>query len=194
MPCRTGLHLRVSVVRASPARASNSFARSPQRPVRIDKIRAKNEEPGIRDFEANFLRLLEKMSNGCIVEINETGTAMRYKPGYLTGGDIEHDCSLSRGIGYLLEPVLLLGLFGKKPLRITLRGITNHTKDPSVDAFRTVTLPLLKNLGVADDFELRIGEAAACSHVLGIGGRATGGHDHGLPRESATVLHCSLGV
>ncbi len=42
--------------------------------LRIDEIRARDSVPGLRDYEASFLRLLEKISNGCIVEINETGT------------------------------------------------------------------------------------------------------------------------
>lgn len=41
--------------------------------MRIDEIRASDSDPGLRDFEANLLRLLEKVTNGCIVEINETG-------------------------------------------------------------------------------------------------------------------------
>lgn len=50
------------------------------RPIRIDEIRAKDENPGLRDFEANLLRLLEKMTNGCQVEINETGMAALSHP------------------------------------------------------------------------------------------------------------------
>ena len=43
------------------------------RAIRIDDIRANSETPGLRDFEACFLRLIEKVTNGCVVEINETG-------------------------------------------------------------------------------------------------------------------------
>jgi hypothetical protein len=43
------------------------------RPVRIDDIRADDQAPGLRTFEASLLRLIEKVSNGCVVEINETG-------------------------------------------------------------------------------------------------------------------------
>jgi RNA 3'-terminal phosphate cyclase-like protein len=42
--------------------------------IRISDIRVDDEKPGLRDFEASFLRLLEKLTNGCVVEINETGT------------------------------------------------------------------------------------------------------------------------
>ncbi|GFH09674.1 putative RNA 3'-terminal phosphate cyclase-like protein, partial [Haematococcus lacustris] len=43
------------------------------RAVRIDDIRVSDPNPGLRDFEASFLRLLEKLTNGCVVEISETG-------------------------------------------------------------------------------------------------------------------------
>jgi RNA 3'-terminal phosphate cyclase-like protein len=47
------------------------------RTIRIDGIRERDESPGLRDFEANLLRLVEKLTNGCIVEINETGAGRR---------------------------------------------------------------------------------------------------------------------
>jgi RNA 3'-terminal phosphate cyclase-like protein len=32
--------------------------------LRIDKIREKDESPGLQDFEASYLRLIEKLSDG----------------------------------------------------------------------------------------------------------------------------------
>lgn len=43
------------------------------RAIRIDEIRSQDQNPGLRDFEACLLRLIEKITNGCVVEINETG-------------------------------------------------------------------------------------------------------------------------
>lgn len=128
------------------------------KPIRIDNIRSQDENPGLRDYEASLLRLLEKLTNGCIIEINETGTSLRYKPGFIQGGSgLEHDCGTSRAMGYFLEPLCLLALFGRRPLSITLRGITNDAVDPGVDVWRTVTLPLLRHVtGSEDPFELRV--------------------------------------
>lgn len=67
------------------------------------------DAPGLRDFEASFLRLLDKITNGCQIEINDTGTKLRYKPGMIIGGsELEHDCGKSRGIGWFLEGLLML--------------------------------------------------------------------------------------
>lgn len=126
--------------------------------VRIEDIRADDTSLGLRNYEVSFLRLMEKVSDGCVVEINETGTKLRYKPGVLTGGkQLVHDCGLTRSVGYFLEPLIVLGLFGKKPLSITLKGITNDGKDPCVDTFRTTTFPMLKHFGIPlEDLELKI--------------------------------------
>lgn len=43
------------------------------RGIRIDDIRSDDAAPGIRDYEASLLRLIERISNGCLVEINPTG-------------------------------------------------------------------------------------------------------------------------
>ena len=61
--------------------------------MQIDDIRSSVQNPGLRDYEASLLRLIEKITNGCRVEINETGTRLRYRPGFVHGGlDLEHDC------------------------------------------------------------------------------------------------------
>ena len=56
------------------------------------------------------------------------GTKLKYKPGIVMGGkNLVHDCGVSRSIGYFLEPLLVLGLFGKKPLTIKLKGKSVHS-------------------------------------------------------------------
>lgn len=55
-----------------------------------------------------------------------------------------------------------------QPLSITLRGITNAAADPSVDVWRTVTLPLLRQAtGLSEGFELKIIKRGAEPLVCG---------------------------
>ena len=122
------------------------------RAVRIDGIRAGEEAVGLRDYEVSFLRLLELVSVGATISINETGTAVKYAPGTLTGGHplgLTHNCPVSRGVGYYLLPLLQLAPFMKTALTITLTGVTNHPLDVSVDLIRTVTLPLTRHFGLS---------------------------------------------
>ncbi|OIW20645.1 hypothetical protein TanjilG_18583 [Lupinus angustifolius] len=128
-------------------------------PILIEDIRTDETWPGLHKHEISLLRLFETVTDDCHVEINETGTKVKYKPGIIMGGRQHrpHDCGVTRSIGYFLEPLVVLGLFAKKPLTITLKGITNDSKDPSVDTFKSTALPILKRFGVpSEGLELKI--------------------------------------
>ncbi|KAJ4704882.1 RNA 3'-terminal phosphate cyclase-like protein [Melia azedarach] len=127
-------------------------------PILVEDIRAEDTWPGLRPREVSLLRLIEKVCDDCVVEINETGSKLKYKPGIVMGGkNLVHDCGVTRSIGYFLEPLILIGLFAKKPISVKLKGITNDSKDPCVDTFRSTTLPMLKRFGVpSEGLELKI--------------------------------------
>ncbi|KAJ3787435.1 18S rRNA biogenesis protein [Lentinula aff. detonsa] len=131
------------------------------KPVKIHGIRSEDKNPGLRDFEVSLLRLLERITNGTVIEISVTGTAILLKPGIIAGGPLVHDCPLSRSVGYFLEPVIMLAPFAKRPIQLTLRGITTDDNDLSADLIRTVTLPHLQLFGISDGLELRIKKRGA---------------------------------
>ncbi|CAK4290458.1 unnamed protein product [Aphanomyces euteiches] len=131
------------------------------RRIRIDNIRSESEEPGITEFEANFLRLLDSITNGSQIEINETGTVLKYTPGFIVGGTIEHDCGTKRAIGWFLEALVALAPFAKRPLVATLKGITNDDVDISVDNFKAVTLPLMKHFGFDEGVDFKVKKRGA---------------------------------
>jgi len=144
------------------------------RPLLIRNIRAEDiDAPGLRQYEASFLRLIDRMTNGSQIEINNTGTQLRFKPGILIGGEIEHTCPVeavqsasdredsstaSRSVGWFLEGILPLAPFGKAPLSVTFTGITDGTchVDPSIDYLKATVIPLMQHFGIgitdADDF------------------------------------------
>lgn len=125
--------------------------------VKIKNIRSKDDNPGLKDFEASVVRLLDKLTNGSNIIVSETGTSLLYHPGLLIGGKIEHDCDLQRSIGYFLEVIMCLAPFTKKPVHAVLRGITNDQVDPSVDMIKLSTLPVLKRfLGTDEGLELKV--------------------------------------
>ncbi|KFM57814.1 RNA 3'-terminal phosphate cyclase-like protein, partial [Stegodyphus mimosarum] len=127
------------------------------RPIVIRNIRDTSDEPGINDYEDSFLKLLDLLTDGSVIVVNETGTTVKYTPGILLGGKLQHNCCIQRSISYYLEPLLCLAPFCKKPLHITLRGITNDSMDPTVDAIKLSSLPVLKRFIIKDDdLEIKI--------------------------------------
>ena len=128
--------------------------------ISISEIRSDDEEPGMKDYEVSFVRLISQVTNGCEVAISETGTQINYRPGQIQGANIEFECK-GRSIGYFLEGLIYLLPFAKEKSRIVLKGITNEDRDMSVDTLRTVTLPLLEKFGINEGLSLKIKKRGA---------------------------------
>ena len=106
--------------------------------IRVDQIRSEDVHVGLRDYEINLLRLLEKVTNGSTIEISVTGerfmnevssrlgTSFLFHPGLMPGGSYTHTCHVGRSIGYYLELLIPLAPFCKKAFDITLHGITGE--------------------------------------------------------------------
>ncbi|KAL7479582.1 hypothetical protein ACHAW6_005309, partial [Cyclotella cf. meneghiniana] len=130
------------------------------RPLLLTNIRSDDlDAPGLHEHEASFLRLIDRMTNGTKIEINATGTQLRFKPGVLLGGTVEHHCPTGEGarsVSWYLEGIMPLAPFGKEPLELTLSGITDGTSDvdPSVDYLSASFLPLYIKFGVGANDDL----------------------------------------
>lgn len=127
-------------------------------PIRITKIRSKSEYPGLTDSEVKYLELISILTNGTQVEINETGTVLKFSPGIIinnaSNAPIQFDCGNERGIGFFLEGILPLIIFGKNKLDLILTGISSTVDDIGVDVIQLVQIPLLKKFGLQDvDFK-----------------------------------------
>ncbi|CUM64044.1 uncharacterized protein PRCAT00001632001 [Priceomyces carsonii] len=122
------------------------------RPIKITKIRSNDVNPGLKDYEVSFLRLLEAVTNGSHIEISYTGTAISFRPGIIIGGELTHNCPCSKPVGYFIEPMLYLAPFSKKKFSIVFKGTTasDQTKDSGVDSIKWGLLPLMEKFGVRD--------------------------------------------
>lgn len=156
--------------------------------MRVSQIRAASHTaPGLAPHEVSFLRLLDAITNGSVIEFSYTGTTVLYKPGLITGsaaghgasgGVIRHELPAenTRGASYFIMPLCLLAPFSKSQVNVTFTGpgvITSATPtgDVSVDTVRTAILPLFKSFGIERDLELRVLRRSN----PGQGGRGGGG-------------------
>ena len=172
------------------------------RPVRISQIRSSSPtHPGLAEHEISFLRLLEAITNGSVIDISYTGTTLLYRPGLITGsvagagakgGVIRHEvpAACTRGLSYFLLPLCLLAPFSKAPINVlfTGAGVTTSatpTGDMSADSVRTAILPLYAHFGISNNIEVRIiRRASLASDGRGGNGevRLSFGHQVRLPK------------
>lgn len=121
-------------------------------PIRITKIRSADLNPGLRDHEVSFLRLLEAVTNGSHIEISYTGTTVIYRPGLIIGGQLTHTCLGLKPIGYFLEPMLYLAPFSKQKFSIVFTGLTSTDFGGAagVEAIKWGLLPVMEKFGVRE--------------------------------------------
>lgn len=172
------------------------------KPIRISQIRPSSPtNPGLADYEVSFLRLLEAVTNGSVIEISYTGTILVYRPGLITGsvvgpgssgGVVRHElpAGCTRGISYFLLPLCLLAPFSKSPINVLFTGpgvITSATAsgDMSADSVRTAILPLYEQFGIFNNIEVRVLRRASLGRD-GLGGNGevqlSFGHQVRLPK------------
>jgi len=102
-----------------------------------------------------LLKLLEKVTNGSIVNINKTGTRLIFRPGLVDcneGLPVEHACDLARNITYYLEAVVPIAIFGKTMLNLSVTGNTDDSIDQNIDSFKAFWTYILKQFGVPDGY------------------------------------------
>ncbi|KAN0122264.1 18S rRNA biogenesis protein [Hyaloscypha variabilis] len=158
------------------------------RPIHVSQIRSSSPtNPGLAPHEISFLRLLDSITNGSVIQISYTGTTLTYMPGLITGsvgtgggGDIVR-CVLPetcrRGVSWFLLPLCMLAPFSKGPVNVRFEGegvITSATEtgDVCVDTLRTAVLPLYEQFGIlGSKLELKVLQRSCA----GSGGKGGGG-------------------
>lgn len=71
--------------------------------IKITDIR--KDSGGLKEFEVNLIRLIDKITNGTQIKLSPSGTELEFSPGILHGGKIEHACCVEKAIGEYLKYV-----------------------------------------------------------------------------------------
>lgn len=109
------------------------------------------------NYEISLIKLLQKICNGCEININKTGTKLIFTPGYIDVNDglpIEHDCDLQRNITYYLEVACILAIYGKTNMNLTLKGNTDDNIDQCVDSWKNFIQFALLHFGHPNSVEI----------------------------------------
>lgn len=118
--------------------------------IKISNIRSDSLNPGLLDYEVSFLRLLESVTNGSVIEISYTGTSLIYRPGLITGGSFTHNCPTSKSLTYFIVPMMMLAPFSKKKFSIVFKGLTSNKNEIGLDFIKWGFIPLMDKFGIKD--------------------------------------------
>lgn len=128
-------------------------------PVRVTRIRAGREKPGLKPQHATILRLLAEMT-GSRAEGAEPGSReLTFHPGPPRPGTHTADIGTAGCIALLLQTVLPVALATPGTTRLAVRGGTHVPFGPTMDWLEQAYLPYLRRLAPIDLRVLRTGFA-----------------------------------
>ncbi len=124
------------------------------KPVRVYNIRAKRENPGLREQHLEGIRAVSKLCNGRL-EGDELGSQeIRFWPGEVKAGRIRVNIRTAGNITLVLQPLMLAALRADGMVEVEFEGgATDAPLAPPLDYLKHVTFPTLAKMGYRCEVE-----------------------------------------
>jgi RNA 3'-phosphate cyclase len=118
------------------------------RPCRIFNIRKGRSKPGLATQHVAGLQVLSRLCNGWVEGALLGSREITFVPARIEGGNHRVKVATAGSISLILQLLVLAGLFGEKPLILSVEGgATDTAHSPTIDHFRFVFLKVLEKLG-----------------------------------------------
>src|SRR5713226_766894 len=118
------------------------------RPVRVTKVRAGRNNPGLRPQHASVLKILRDVCSGSL-EGGEVGsTTITFYPGVVEALSMKVDLGTAASITLVLQAVVPAASLSGSSLDLELVGGTDVPWSPTFDYFASIVVPALKLMGV----------------------------------------------
>jgi RNA 3'-phosphate cyclase len=124
------------------------------KPVRVYNIRAKRENPGLREQHLEGIRAVAKLCEGRL-EGDELGSQeIKFWPGEVRVRRVHVNIRTAGNITLVLQPLMLAALRADKLVEVEFEGgATDAPLAPPVDYLKYVTFPMLARIGYRCEIE-----------------------------------------
>jgi RNA 3'-phosphate cyclase len=129
-------------------RTAIAFSAIVRRPVRVVKVRAGREVPGLRRQHASVLRILAGVFGGKLEGAQEGSTTVSFAPGRPGTQSYEVDMGTAASITLVLQAVVPAVALGGSGLRLDLVGGTDVPWSPTFDYFQRVVTEGYRAVGI----------------------------------------------
>jgi RNA 3'-phosphate cyclase len=130
-------------------RTAVAFSAIQGRPVRVDRIRAGRETPGLKRQHISALQVLAKVFGGILDGATEGSSEVAFVPGKQRLDSFAIDMGTAASITLVLQAVVpAVALTGSR-LKLDLVGGTDVPWSPTYDYFERVVLPAFGAVGIA---------------------------------------------
>lgn len=118
-------------------------------PVTVTDVRGDRSNPGLRHQHVAAVRLVDDLTTGTVTGAEVGAAEITVEPGQIDRRTIEIDIGTAGSITLLFDTILPLALALEWPVQVRARGGTDVKWSPSMQWYRDVKLPLLREWGLA---------------------------------------------
>ena len=124
------------------------------RPIRIVRIRAGREKPGLKRQHLTCVRAVAEICGAKVSDVDVGSTELEFRPGPIRGGDYRFDVGTAGSVTLVAQTVLPVLLKADRPSTVTITGGTHVPFAPIWEFFAETYLPELRKMGVRVEAEL----------------------------------------
>ena len=135
-------------------RTAIAFSAVLQEPVRITKIRAKRDNPGLRPQHLHGIMGLQELTKAEVKGAHVGSREILFRPKNRQGGRIFVNIGTAGAISLVLHAVLIVVPFCQNPVEAKITGGTNVRWSPPIDYLQYVLLPRLSQMGLTGTVEI----------------------------------------
>jgi RNA 3'-phosphate cyclase len=129
-------------------RTALAFSVITRKPVRISKIRAGREVPGLRRQHVSALRVLGAVFDSKLDGVTEGSSEVSFVPGSLRANSISFDMKTAASITLVLQAVVPAVALARSRLTLELAGGTDVPWSPTFDYYDTIVRKAFAALGI----------------------------------------------
>src|SRR2546422_1042141 len=123
-------------------------------PVRVTRIRAGREKPGLAAQHATAVGALAKLCGAEATGLEIGSKTIEFEPGKIASGRYSFDVGTAGSITLVLQALLPVVTTAPGPVSVRVTGGTDVPWSPPMDYFTRVFLPLIRRLGAHVDVEV----------------------------------------
>ena len=124
------------------------------RPVRIEKIRAGREKPGLKRQHLTCVKAVAEICGARVSAVEVGSGELEFVPGAIKGGDYRFDVGTAGSVTLVAQTILPVLLKADVPSTVTITGGTHVPFAPIWEFFVETYLPELRKMGARVEAEL----------------------------------------
>lgn len=117
-------------------------------PIRIEDVRGDRPDPGLKHQHCSAVELAAAIVDADVTGAELGATTVTFDPGHVSGGDYETSIGTAGSVTLVFDTILPLATVLDEPLSVTVSGGTDVKWSPSLDYYRRVKLPFLRQHGL----------------------------------------------